>query len=41
MQDDRIRELAFVHCWRVLEEHCHGVAKAPEFAHMSLAERQA
>jgi hypothetical protein len=41
MQDDRIGELAFVHCWRVLKEHCYGVAKAPEFTHMRLAEHQA
>jgi hypothetical protein len=41
MQDDWLGELAFVHYWRVLEEHCPGVVKAPEFSHLSLAERQA
>lgn len=34
-------ELAFANYWRVLEEHCPGLVKAPEFSHMSLAERQA
>lgn len=41
MQDDWLGEIAFVNYWRVLEEHCSGVVKAPKFAHMSLAERQA
>jgi hypothetical protein len=41
MRDDWLGELAFVHYWRVLEEHGCGVMKAPEFAHISLAERQA
>ena len=41
MQDDWLGELAFVHYWRVLEEHGGGVMKAPEFPHISLAERQA
>jgi hypothetical protein len=41
MLDDWLGELAFVHYWRVLEEHGCGVMKAPEFTHLSLAERQA
>ena len=41
MQDDWLGELAFVHYWRVLEEHGCGMMKAPEFTHLSLAERQA
>ena len=41
MRDEWLGELAFVNYWRVLEEHCPGVVKAPEFSHMSLAERQA
>jgi hypothetical protein len=41
MRDEWLGELAFVSYWRVLEEHCPGVVKAPEFSHMSLAERQA
>jgi hypothetical protein len=41
MQDDWLGELAFVHYWRVLEEHGCGVMKGPEFPHISLAERQA
>jgi len=41
MQDDWLGELAFVHYWRVLEEHGCGVMKAPEFPHITLAERQA
>lgn len=41
MQEERLAELAFVNYWRVLEGDCPGVVKAPEFSHMSLAERQA
>ena len=41
MLDDWLAELAFVHYWRVLEEHGCGVMKAPEFTHLSPAERQA
>ena len=41
MQDDWLGELAFVHYWRVLEEHGCGVMKAPEFPHIIFAERQA
>ena len=41
MQDDWLGELAFVHYWRVLEEHGCGVMRAPEFPHISFAERQA
>jgi hypothetical protein len=41
MRDEWLAELAFVNYWRVLEEHCPGVVKAPEFSHTSLAERQA
>ena len=41
MLDDWLGELAFVHYWRVLEEHGSGVTKAPEFTHLSPAERQA
>ena len=41
MQDHWLGELAFVNYWRVLEAHCPGVVKAPEFSHMSLAEREA
>lgn len=40
MLDDWLGELAFVHYWRVLEEHGCGAMKAPEFTHLSLAERQ-
>ena len=41
MLDDWLGELAFVHYWRVLEEHGCGAMKAPEFTHLTLAERQA
>jgi len=41
MLDDWLGELAFVHYWRVLEERGSGVTKAPEFTHLSPAERQA
>jgi hypothetical protein len=41
MRDEWLGELAFVNYWSVLEEHCLGLVKAPEFSHMSLAERQA
>jgi hypothetical protein len=41
MLDDWLGELAFVHYWRVLEEYGCGAMKAPEFTHLSLAERQA
>src|SRR5947208_16737177 len=41
MLDDWLGELAFVHYWRVLEERGSGVTKAPEFTHLSTAERQA
>jgi hypothetical protein len=41
MQDDWLGELAFMHYWRLLEERCPGAVLAPEFAHMSLVERQA
>ena len=41
MLDDWLGELAFVHYWRVLEAHGCGMMKAPEFTHLSLAERQA
>ena len=41
MQDNWLGELAFMHYWRLLEEQCPGVVQAPEFAHMSLVERQA
>ncbi|HYT21218.1 MAG TPA: hypothetical protein VEW05_13425 [Candidatus Polarisedimenticolia bacterium] len=41
MLDDWLGELAFVHYWRVLEEHGYGAMKAPEFTHLTLAERQA
>jgi hypothetical protein len=41
MQDHWLGELAFVNYWRVLEAYCPGVVKAPEFSHMSLAEREA
>ena len=40
-QDDWLGEIAFVNYWRVLEAHCPGVVKAPEFSRMSLAEREA
>lgn len=41
MQDTWLGEIAFDNYWRVLEAHCPGVVKAPEFTRMSLAEREA
>jgi hypothetical protein len=41
MQDAWLGEIAFDNYWRILEAHCPGVVKAPEFSHMSLLEREA
>lgn len=41
MQDTWLGEIAFDNYWRVLEAHCPGVVKAPEFTRMSLVEREA
>jgi hypothetical protein len=41
MQDTWLGEIAFDSYWRVLEAHCPGVVKAPEFTTMSLVEREA
>lgn len=41
MQDTWLGEIAFENYWRVLEAHCPGVVKAPEFTRMSLVEREA
>jgi hypothetical protein len=41
MQDTWLGEIAFDNYWRVLEAHCPGVVKAPEFTTMSLVEREA
>jgi hypothetical protein len=41
MQDAWLGEIAFDNYWRVLETHCPGVVKAPEFSRMSLVEREA
>jgi hypothetical protein len=41
MHDTWLGEIAFDNYWRVLEAHCPGVVKAPEFSRMSLVEREA
>jgi hypothetical protein len=41
MRDAWLGEIAFDNYWRVLETHCPGVVKAPEFSHMSTVEREA
>jgi len=40
MRDAWLGEIAFDNYWRVLETHCPGVVKAPEFSHMSTVERE-
>jgi hypothetical protein len=41
MQETWLGEIAFDNYWRVLETHCPGVVKAPEFSRMSRVEREA
>jgi hypothetical protein len=41
MPETWLGEIAFDNYWRVLETHCPGVVKAPQFSRMGGVEREA